>query len=84
MLPYPTDDSHCLVDLIGVPIKWTVNLVLQIQQVITILLTIFKNIFYVANTFNVGHHVEKTPLQKERQRKSVKCVAGYQSTTASR
>jgi hypothetical protein len=38
--------------------------------------SIFKLSSY-ALTFNVGYHAEEIRLQKERQRKSIKCVVGY-------
>jgi hypothetical protein len=40
LLPYSTDDATCLVDLIGIPIKWPTTLVQMAEQVFSYLLCI--------------------------------------------
>jgi hypothetical protein len=77
-LLYLTDDSHCLVDLIGGSPQVTHES--SVADSIGIQLfakSIFKLSFLCTNIFNIGYHIKKAPLQKEKQRESAKCVVGY-------
>jgi hypothetical protein len=40
-LPYGTDGATCLVDLIGIPIKWLATLVQMTEQVFNYLLGLY-------------------------------------------
>jgi hypothetical protein len=40
-LPYSTNGATCLVDLIGIPIKWPATLVQMAEQVFSYLLSLY-------------------------------------------